>query len=113
MIGVEYRLAPEHKFPTQLDEYAHVVEWVQGSEGQKRRIDSTRVCGGGDSARGNMTAAIALWLRDEGKQNLKAQILLYPEARLPFDTPAALENNSGLYLECTGLALLGLGSHAD
>jgi len=103
VIGVEYRLAPEHKFPTQLDEYAHVVAWAQGIEGQSRGIDSLRVCGGGDSAGGNMTAAIALRLRDEGKENLKAQVLLYPEARLPFDTPAATENNSGLYLECNGI----------
>lgn len=47
-----------------------------------------------------MTAAICLKLRDEGRKALKAQILLYPEARVPFDTPAAEENNSGLYLEC-------------
>ncbi|KAK6085099.1 alpha beta hydrolase fold-3 domain protein [Seiridium cupressi] len=40
---------------------------------------------------------------DEGKKPMKAQILLYPEARLPFDTPAASENNSGLYLECNGI----------
>ena len=50
-----------------------------------------------------MTATLALRLRDEAKPNLKAQILLYPEARLPFDTPAAAENNSGLYLECNGI----------
>lgn len=34
---------------------------------------------------------------------MAAQILLYPEARLPFDTPAAAENNSGYYLECNGI----------
>lgn len=39
-------------------------------------------------------------MHDEGKKPLKAQVLLYPEARLPFDTPAATENNSGFYLEC-------------
>lgn len=56
--------------------------------------------GGGDSANGNMTAAVSLRLRGEGKKPLAAQILFYPEARLPFDTPAAAENNFGLYLEC-------------
>ena len=55
--------------------------------------------GGGDSAGGNMTAAVILRLRDE-KKLLAAQVLLYPEARLPFDTKAAVENNSGFYLEC-------------
>ena len=60
-----------------------------------------KVMGGGDSARGNMTAAVSLRLRDEGKKNLSAQLLLIPEARLPFDTKAATENYSGLYSECT------------
>jgi acetyl esterase/lipase len=63
-------------------------------------VNPERVMGGGDSAGGNMTAAVSLRLRDEGKKPLSAQVLLYPEARLPFDTKAASENNSGLYLEC-------------
>ena len=99
--AVEYRLAPEWRFPTQLDEYMRVVEWVQTEGGRERGVDTFRVCGGGDSAGGNMTAAIALRLHDEDKKNyLKALMLYYPEARLPFDTPAATENNSGFYLEC-------------
>jgi acetyl esterase/lipase len=99
-IGVEYHLAPEWPFPHQLDDYEAVLSWAQGSEGASRGIDGDRVLGGGDSAGGNMTAALSLRLKDEGKKPMKAQILLYPEARLPFDTPAASENNSGLYLEC-------------
>ncbi|KAI0146985.1 Alpha/Beta hydrolase protein [Xylariaceae sp. FL1272] len=108
-IGVEYRLAPEWSFPVQLYEYEDVLGWAQGSEGSKLGIDANRVLGGGDSAGGNMTAAISLRLKDEnsegrkGPRPLKAQILLYPEARLPFDTPAATENNSGYYLECNGI----------
>ncbi|KAI1260912.1 Alpha/Beta hydrolase protein [Xylariaceae sp. FL1019] len=108
-IGVEYRLAPEWSFPVQLYEYEDVLAWAQGSDGSKLGIDSKRVLGGGDSAGGNMTAAISLRLKDEnsegrkGPRPLKAQILLYPEARLPFDTPAATDNNSGYYLECNGI----------
>lgn len=63
-------------------------------------MDPKKVCGGGDSAGGNMTAALALRLMDQGKRQMAAQILLYPQARVPFDTPAAEENNSGYYLEC-------------
>ncbi|KAF2146996.1 uncharacterized protein K452DRAFT_314249 [Aplosporella prunicola CBS 121167] len=102
-IGVDYHLAPEHPFPTQLDEYIDILAWAQSPESASHGIDSARVLGGGDSAGGNMTAAVALRLRDESKQQLKAQILLYPEARLPFDTPAATENNTGYYLECNGI----------
>ena len=50
-----------------------------------------------------MTAAIALRRRDEGKSNITGQMLFYPEARIPFDTPAGTENNTGLYLECIGI----------
>ncbi|MCJ1382056.1 hypothetical protein MMC17_005168 [Xylographa soralifera] len=101
--AVEYKLAPEWRFPTQLDEYSCVVEWLQNEGGRARGVHPDRVCGGGDSAGGNMTTALSLRFKDEGKKPLKAQILLYPEARIPFDTPAASENNSGYYLECNGI----------
>lgn len=50
-----------------------------------------------------MTEALGLRRRDEGKKNFAGMLLLYPESRVPFDTPAANENNSGLYLECNGI----------
>lgn len=37
------------------------------------------------------------------KPNIAGQLLLYPESRVPFDTPAAVENNTGYYLECNGI----------
>ena len=52
-----------------------------------------------------MTAAITLRRKDNGKKPLEALILFYPEVRVPFDTPAAVENNSGYYLECNGIFL--------
>ncbi|KAF7182684.1 hypothetical protein CNMCM7691_002345 [Aspergillus felis] len=104
-IGVEYHLAPEHHFPTQLDEYSAVIDWAQGVEGSSRGIDPDLVFGGGDSAGGNMTEAIALRRRDQKVKNIAGQLLLYPESRPPFDTPAAVENNTGgsLYLVCNGI----------
>lgn len=50
-----------------------------------------------------MTAATTLRRKDKNQEPLAAQILLYPEARVPFDTPAAVENNSGYYLENNGI----------
>ena len=99
--AVEYKLAPEFRYPTQLDEYDAVIDALQGSFGKHRGISTA--LGGGDSAGGNMTAAITLRRKDNGKKPLDAQILFYPEARIPFDTPAAVENNSGYYLECNGI----------
>ena len=102
--AVDYRLAPEWQYPVQLEEYEAVLDWVRSKEGGGvRGVDPKRVAGGGDSAGGNMTAALTLRLHDRSKPNLAVQLLLYPEARLPFDTPAATENNSGYYLECNGI----------
>lgn len=99
--AVEYRLAPEWSYPVQLDEYSAVIDALHGSFGKERGVKTVLV--GGDSAGENMTAAITLRRKDEGKKPLAAQILLYPEARVPFDTPAAVENNTGYYLECNGI----------
>lgn len=85
--AIEYRLAPKFRYPTQLDEYSAIIDWLQGQGGKSRGVDPELVCGGGDSAGGNMTAAIALRRRDEGKRNMVAQMLLYPEAGVP---PAAV-----------------------
>lgn len=98
--AVEYRLAPEHTYPTQLDEGACVVRWLQGKGGRERGVHADRVCGAGDGAGGSLTTSLCLRLRDQGKKALRCQILLYPEPRLPFDTPAARENDSGPYLKC-------------
>lgn len=50
-----------------------------------------------------MAAALSLRLHDQKKANLAAQLLLYPEARVPFDTKACAENNRGYYLEANGI----------
>lgn len=102
--GVEYELAPEWLFSKQLDEYAAMADWLHGEGGKARGVNPERVMGGVDSAGGNMTPAVSLRLRDEGKRPLSAHVLLYPEASLPFDTKAASEN-SGLYLECKSMGL--------
>lgn len=80
-----------------------MIDWLQDEGSQGRGVDPDRVAGGGDSAGGNMTAAICLRRLDQGKKPLAAQVLLYPETRPPFDTPAAKENNSGCYLQCNGI----------
>ena len=64
IFAVEYRLAPEWQFPIQLDEYSAVLDWVCGIGGRERGIHPHRVCCGGDSAGGNMTAAFCLIKRD-------------------------------------------------
>lgn len=50
-----------------------------------------------------MTAAVCLRRFDQGKKPLAAQVLVYPLARMPFDTPAAKDSNSSYYLQCNGI----------
>lgn len=102
--AVEYRLAPEYKFPTQIEEAEFVVRWLHDNAAE-RGVDPTRIALGGDSAGGNMTCVVARRLRDAGGPRLALQVPLYPETALPFETKAGVENRTGLYLETAGVLL--------
>ena len=77
VVSVDYRLAPEHRFPAAFDDSLAAAEWIAANAGLLR-IDPERMSVGGDSAGGNLAAAVALGLRDRGKIKLRAQILTYP-----------------------------------
>ena len=81
VISVDYRLAPEHRFPAAFDDALAAVHWV-AAHADMLRIDSARISVGGDSAGGNLAAAVALAMRDEGGTKLKSQILIYPAVDL-------------------------------
>ena len=99
---VDYQLAPEAKYPTQIEEIEYVVRWLFDNAAAQG-IDPAKIGVGGDSAGGNMTCVIALKLRDENGPRLAVQVPLFPEAAFPADTLAASENRSGLYLESNGI----------
>jgi acetyl esterase len=75
--SVDYRLAPEHKFPAGLDDCLHATRWA-ASHAEELSADPTRIAVAGDSAGGNMAAVTALRIRDEGGPKLCGQVLLYP-----------------------------------
>jgi acetyl esterase len=77
LASVHYRRAPEHAYPEPLDDACGVVRWA-GSFGAERGIDVTRLAVAGDSSGGNLAAATALRLRDEGGPAIRHQFLLYP-----------------------------------
>lgn len=99
---VDYRLAPESKYPTQLEENEYVVRWLF-EHAAPQGVDPAKIGVGGDSAGGNMTAVLALKLRDELGPRLAVQVLLFPETMLPVGTPSAGENRTGLYAEANGI----------
>jgi acetyl esterase len=99
---VDYQLAPEAKYPTQIEEIEYVVRWLFDNAAAQG-IDPAKIGVGGDSAGVNMTCVVALKLRDENGPRLAVQVPLFPEAAFPADTLAASENRSGLYLESNGI----------
>jgi acetyl esterase len=84
--SIDYRLAPEHKFPAGLEDCLAAVRWI-AAEGRAWGIDPTRLALGGDSAGGNLALATLLNLRDDGASPLRAGLLIYG-AYLPYTAAA-------------------------
>ncbi|WP_375304100.1 alpha/beta hydrolase [Bradyrhizobium sp. A11] len=77
VISVDYRLAPEHKFPAATEDAVAATQWV-AANARELGIDASRLSIGGDSAGGNLTAVVALAARDAGGPALAGQVLIYP-----------------------------------
>lgn len=77
VVSVDYRLAPEHKFPAGLDDCVFATRWA-AEHAREFGADPDRMAIAGDSAGGNMAAAAAIRLRDEGGPPLCGQLLIYP-----------------------------------
>jgi acetyl esterase len=99
---VDYKLAPEYQWPVQIQEGEFVVRWLS-EQAAERGVDPHRIALGGDSAGGNMTCTISLKLRDDNGPKLALQMPLYPEAKMPFETRAGVENVSGGYVDTAGV----------
>ncbi len=95
VVSVDYRLAPEHKFSAGLDDCVFATRWV-AEHAAELNGDSRRLAVGGDSAGGNLAAAAALRIRDEGGPALCGQLLIYPvtDYYTP-GTPSYEENAEG------------------
>jgi acetyl esterase len=103
VVSVDYRLAPEHKFPAGLEDCLAATEWVLAHAGELG-TDGSRVFVAGDSAGGTMAAVTALLLRDKGVTGVAGQILLYPVTAY-YDPPTAsyLEMAEGYGLTRKGM----------
>lgn len=94
VVSVDYRLAPEHKFPAAVEDAYAVTSWV-AENAQAFNGDSDRIAVGGDSAGGNLAAVVCLMARDKGKPSLVYQLLIYPVTKYGFDTQSYREYGQG------------------
>ncbi|KAL9555880.1 hypothetical protein MBANPS3_002162 [Mucor bainieri] len=100
-IFVNYSLSPEFKFPVALNEAHSVIEFVTNhTTACKLQIDPTRVAVGGDSAGGNLSAAVSLLAkqRNQLQNSIKHQILYYPCVDNDFSTESYQRYKEGFFL---------------
>lgn len=97
VISVDYRLAPEHKFPAAIEDAYAAAKWV-ADHADSIQVDPNRIAVGGDSAGGNLATVVALMARDKGGPSFVQQILLYPVTNHSFDTNSYEENADGYFL---------------
>ena len=97
VVSVGYRLSPEHKFPAPLDDCYAALQWV-AANADSIGVDRERIAVGGDSAGGNLAAAVCLKARDESGPSVRLQVLVYPVTDHSFDTQSYQDNGEGYLL---------------
>ena len=101
VVSVDYALAPEHPFPTAVHECRDTMLWLHENAGDLD-IDATRIAIGGDSAGGNLAAAVAIALKGTPQAPM-AQLLVYPAVDFEMDKPSYVENADAPLLNVHGM----------
>jgi acetyl esterase len=107
VVAVHYRLAPEHRFPAAVDDCLAATRWVS-QQAAALQLDATRLAVGGDSAGGNLAAAVCLLVRDAAREGSGAgstarlpialQLLIYPATDMRCVAPSHTSNGAGYLL---------------
>ena len=102
VVAVDYRLAPEHKFPAAADDAFAATHWVR-DHAAELDIDAGRISVAGDSAGGNLAAVVAMMTRDRGLPPLAFQVLIYPVTDFDFETESYRECREGYMLTTSAM----------
>jgi len=102
VVALDYRLAPEFRFPTAVDDSWAAMCWLAGPGAARLGLDGTRLAVGGDSAGGTLAAVAALHARDIGLP-LALQLLITPGTTAHADTASHARFANGYLLEAEGI----------
>lgn len=97
VISVDYRLAPEHKFPAAVEDAYDSFQWISANA-EALGIEPNKIAIGGDSAGGNLATVVCLLAEERQGQKPVFQLLLYPSTGYIGDEPASLRENAEGYL---------------
>jgi acetyl esterase len=97
VVSVDYRLAPEYKFPAAVDDAYSATRYV-AEHAAEFGIDPNRIAVGGDSAGGTLATVVAMMARDGKGPSLKFQVLIYPLTDVDDDSPSMREYGENHFL---------------
>ncbi|MFF5400602.1 alpha/beta hydrolase [Peribacillus butanolivorans] len=94
VVSVDYRLAPEYKFPVPVEDSFASLKWVS-ENGSEINGNASNIVVGGDSAGGNLATVVSLISKEQNGPAIAAQVLIYPVTSLSYDTKSYLEFQKG------------------
>jgi acetyl esterase len=102
VVSVDYRLAPEHRYPAAVEDAYAATLWASRNAAQLGGAQH-RLAVAGDSAGGNLAAVVALGARDRGGPAIAFQLLVYPVLDAAADTASWREHAEGFHLTAAGM----------
>jgi acetyl esterase len=97
VVSVDYRLAPEHKFPAAIEDALAAPEWAS-AHAESIHGDAGRLAVGGASAGGNLAAVVSQLAKEQGRPPIRFQMLLYPAVDLATERPSRAKYGEGYFL---------------